>query len=79
MKIQPPAVGGPYTVKIAGHETAELHNVMVGDVWLCGGQSNIGLPLRFALNGADEVKAALSRYSLLHRGDPCRVSAHRSS
>src|SRR5271166_3778822 len=31
---------------------------MVGDVWLCGGQSNMGLPLRFALNGADEVKAA---------------------
>ena len=58
VKIQPPAVGGPYTVKIAGHETVELHNVMVGDVWLCGGQSNMGLPLRFALNGADEAKAA---------------------
>jgi sialate O-acetylesterase len=51
-------VGGPYTVKIAGHETAELHNVMVGDVWLCGGQSNMGLPLRFTLNGADEIKGA---------------------
>ena len=51
-------MGGPYTVKIAGHETVELHNVMVGDVWLCGGQSNMGLPLRFTLNGADEVKAA---------------------
>ncbi len=56
--IQPPPAGGPYTVKIAGRQTVELQNVMVGDVWLCGGQSNMGLPLQFTLNGADEVKAA---------------------
>ena len=58
VKIQPPPVGGPYIVKITGHESVELHNVMVGDVWLCGGQSNMGLPLRFTLNGADEAKTA---------------------
>ena len=56
--IQPPPAGGPYTVKIMGRQTLELHNVMVGDVWLCGGQSNMGLPLRFTLNGAEEAKAA---------------------
>ena len=58
VKIQPPPAGGPYTLRISGRETLELHNVLVGDVWLCGGQSNMGLPLRFARNGADEVKAA---------------------
>jgi sialate O-acetylesterase len=58
VKIQPPPVGGPYTVKISGHETVELHNVMVGDVWLCGGQSNMGLPLRFTRNGEAEAKQA---------------------
>jgi sialate O-acetylesterase len=58
VKIQPPPVGGPYTLRISGRETLELHNVLVGDVWLCGGQSNMELPLRFARNGADEVKAA---------------------
>jgi sialate O-acetylesterase len=31
---------------------------MVGDVWLCGGQSNMGLPLRFTLNGEEEAKKA---------------------
>src|SRR5271165_731492 len=41
VKLQPPAVGGPYTIKISGHQTVELHNVLVGDVWLCGGQSNM--------------------------------------
>lgn len=58
VKIQPPTAAGPYTVKITGHQTAELHNVLVGDVWLCGGQSNMGVPLRFARNGEEEVKAA---------------------
>lgn len=58
VKIDPPAVGGPYTVKISGRETVELHNVLVGDVWLCGGQSNMAVSLRFARNGADEIKAA---------------------
>ena len=58
VKIQPPAAGGPYTVRISGHQTAELHNVLVGDVWLCGGQSNMGLPLRFTQNADEEIKAA---------------------
>jgi hypothetical protein len=31
---------------------------MLGDVWLSGGQSTTGVPLYFALNGADAVKAS---------------------
>lgn len=58
VKIQPPAPGGPYTVRISGHQTVELHNVLVGDVWLCGGQSNMEFQLRGARNGDEEVKAA---------------------
>ena len=59
VKIHPPATGGPYTVKIAGaKQSIELKNVLVGDVWLCGGQSNMEVSLRMAANGAEEVKAA---------------------
>jgi sialate O-acetylesterase len=58
VKLQPPAPGGPYTIKITGHQSVELHNVLVGDVWLCGGQSNMGLPLRFTKNADEEIKAA---------------------
>ena len=58
-KIQPPPAGGPYTVKIThGSETVELHNVLVGDLWLCGGQSNMGVTLRSARNGEEEIRAA---------------------
>ncbi len=58
VEIQPPPAGGPYTIKISGRQSVVLQNVLVGDVWLCGGQSNMEFKLRGALNGADEVKAA---------------------
>jgi sialate O-acetylesterase len=58
VKIQPPPPGGPYTVRITGRQTVELHEVLVGDVWVCGGQSNMQLGLKFARNGAEEVKSA---------------------
>ena len=58
VKIHPPRAGGPYTVTMKGRQTAELHNVLVGDVWLCGGQSNMQVALRAAKNGEEEVKAA---------------------
>ena len=35
-----------------------LHEVLVGDVWLCGGQSNMEFGLGRARNGAEEIKAA---------------------
>jgi len=56
--IQPPAAGGPYTLKIAGKQAVELQDVLVGDVWICAGQSNMQFGLAQARNGADEVKAA---------------------
>jgi len=38
--IQRPAIGGPYTIEINGMQSAELQDVLVGDVWICAGQSN---------------------------------------
>jgi len=57
-KIRPPAMGGPYTMKISGTKEVELHNVLVGDVWLCGGQSNMELPLSRTRNGEEAIKTA---------------------
>ena len=40
LKAMPP--GGPYVVRATvGSETIELKDVLFGDVWLCGGQSNM--------------------------------------
>ncbi|HEY1791436.1 MAG TPA: sialate O-acetylesterase [Opitutaceae bacterium] len=56
--VTPPPAGGPYTVTVIGPVRAELHEVLVGDVWLCGGQSNMALPLSAVRDGAAETKAA---------------------
>ncbi|OUJ70415.1 hypothetical protein BXP70_24510 [Hymenobacter crusticola] len=38
--------GGPYTITIKGQNTLTVEDVLVGDVWLASGQSNMELPLR---------------------------------
>ncbi len=48
--------GGPYAISLNGNAAAE--DVVVGDVWLCSGQSNMEYPLRRALNGDGEVQSA---------------------
>ena len=58
VKIDPPPPGGPYTVKIDGAQHVELHEVLVGDVWLCGGQSNMQLGLGATRNGKEEITSA---------------------
>ena len=57
-QLEPPAPGGPYSIKITGPQTVVLREVLVGDVWLCGGQSNMQVGLGAARNGAAEIKAA---------------------
>jgi sialate O-acetylesterase len=58
VKIQPPAAGGPYTVSIAGKQRIELHDVLVGDVWICAGQSNMQFGLAQAKNAEEEIRNA---------------------
>ena len=44
--IQTPSAGGPYTVTISDGEKVVLRNVLVGEVWLCSGQSNMEMPMK---------------------------------
>jgi sialate O-acetylesterase len=41
IKIPTPAAGGPYTITLKGWSTVVLENVMIGEVWVCSGQSNM--------------------------------------
>jgi sialate O-acetylesterase len=59
VEIAPPPAGGPYIVRVTnGRREAEFHDVMVGDVWICGGQSNMELPLRFTDDAAEVARRA---------------------
>ncbi len=38
--------GGPYTMKIEAGNSITVSDILIGDVWLCSGQSNMELPVR---------------------------------
>jgi sialate O-acetylesterase len=57
-EVIPPPPGKALVVTVDGTQHAVLHNVLVGDVWLCGGQSNMEFGLPRANNGAEEVAGA---------------------
>jgi sialate O-acetylesterase len=53
------AAGGPYLLTVDGDGgTLQVRDVLVGDVWLASGQSNMEWPLAQARDGAQEVAAA---------------------
>ena len=47
IELPTPGYGGPYTVTASDRDGAlTLNNVLVGDVWICGGQSNMEMPVK---------------------------------
>ncbi|MEA4975656.1 MAG: sialate O-acetylesterase [Paludibacter sp.] len=59
--ISTPAYGGPYSVEISDGKKIKFENVMIGEVWLCSGQSNMEMPLSGwgkIINYEQEVAAA---------------------
>lgn len=45
--IKTSEAGGPYSIKIsADGETKTLNNILLGEVWICSGQSNMSMPIR---------------------------------
>ena len=57
--IGPFPAGGPYTLSASsGTARTEAKDVLVGDVWLCGGQSNMEFPVKDANDYAAEKSKA---------------------
>jgi sialate O-acetylesterase len=50
--------GGPFEIIIEGNNTIKLENILVGDVWVCSGQSNMEWPLIQTNRGFEEVANA---------------------
>ena len=41
LSVPTPVAGGPYTIRIKASNTIELKGVLIGEVWVCSGQSNM--------------------------------------
>ena len=57
-EVQTGGAGGPYEISIKADVTRVLENVMLGEVWVCSGQSNMEWPLSRAESAPSEIPAA---------------------
>ncbi len=61
VKIKTPGAGGPFNIRISDGQELTLQNVMIGEVWVCSGQSNMEMPMKGYRNqpilGANEAIA----------------------
>ncbi len=54
--LPPFKAGGPYKLKISGKNDIVLNNIMIGEVWICSGQSNMALEVREIGDACDNNK-----------------------
>ena len=64
-KIQTPAAGGPYSITFNDSEKTVIDNILVGELWICSGQSNMEMPMKGFKN--QPVENAVE--DILHSGD----------
>src|SRR3982751_2717010 len=50
--------GGPFTLKVSGSSEVVLDDVLMGEVWLCSGQSNMEMGIGMCHDGKSEIEAA---------------------
>ncbi len=56
--LDPLKAGGPLELTVKGDNLLTIKNVLVGEVWLCSGQSNMEWPLVNTVRGAEAVAQA---------------------
>lgn len=70
--LHTPPAGGPFDITIKGYNEVTLHNVLIGEVWVCSGQSNMEWSARLKINNwEEEVQNAnypnIRLFSVQHR------------
>ncbi len=57
--VNTPSYGGPYTITFDDGELTTLSNVLIGEVWICSGQSNMQFAMHeLGANAEQEINAA---------------------
>lgn len=56
--LPPMSAGGPFTLIVHGKKDVILKDVMIGEVWIASGQSNMTFALNDAISGPEEVRKA---------------------
>lgn len=46
VSVRTPQAGGPYDITLTDGKMLTLHDVLIGEVWICSGQSNMEMPMK---------------------------------
>ena len=57
VELPPQAAGGPHRLTITASRTLELENILIGEVWVCSGQSNMAWTVAASANPQEEIAA----------------------
>lgn len=64
--LQTPSFGGPYSLIIKGNNTVNINDILIGEVWLASGQSNMEMPMEGwlpecpVMNGPQDIASSLN-------------------
>ena len=58
VSLQAMNYGGPYKMVIKGKNLRTIENILIGEVWICSGQSNMEFHLSSAINAEAEIAAS---------------------
>ena len=77
IKLDNENAGGPYLLTIKGKNTVTFNNVMVGEVWICSGQSNMEMPIEGwgKINNYEKEIAAANYPLIRHIKVPNTISS----
>jgi sialate O-acetylesterase len=64
VRLKPHKAGGPFTLTIKGENTITVTNVMVGEVWICSGQSNMAFRKGKLKDGVSESLPKLRMFTV---------------
>jgi sialate O-acetylesterase len=56
--FDPQPAGGPFELSVKGRNKQVFHDVMIGEVWICSGQSNMEFELNWVVNADEETRSA---------------------
>jgi sialate O-acetylesterase len=57
-EMSPPKTTGPHEMTLSGKNTITIKNILVGEVWVCSGQSNMQMSVRSSANAEQEIAQA---------------------
>ncbi|MGG6548862.1 UNVERIFIED_CONTAM: sialate O-acetylesterase, partial [Prevotella sp. 15_C9] len=66
LTVATPEAGGPYTVTFDDGTKKTLNNILIGELWLCSGQSNMEMPMK----GFKNQPVENANMDILHSKNP---------